>query len=233
MNEFDMLAAASAGYMAGIFSGGGRYWISGLFGCCGIGERASHVENDPPNNTPMLRKTTLPGAKEWLVICSPQQLQQLIQVQQWIHRWQTVVEPKDFEDRSFAQMHPIGAGNQAQPNRAAHRFLTRILDESLFPEMNMYRPFDEMHHNSHEASAEHRMAEAFVPYFLDRITDQTRMMDAQSVQYINLIVASYLTSELTPPPPVATSAEPATSTAAAADQNLSPPSLNQHPKMST
>lgn len=37
------------------------------------------------------------------------------------------------------------------------------------------------------------MAESFAPFFLDRLTDTTRLLNAQAVQYTNMIVAAYLT----------------------------------------
>lgn len=39
---------------------------------------------------------------------------------------------------ALRRWHPIG-GSVNGPARAAHRFLSRLIDESLFPEMNIYR----------------------------------------------------------------------------------------------
>ena len=79
-------------------------------------------------------------------------------------------------------------------NLKALCFLTRIIDESLFPEMNVYRPYDI--DSSREASSDRRLIEAFVPYYLDRIFDQTQLLDAQSVHYVSIVVAAYLSEKL-------------------------------------
>lgn len=101
-----------------------------------------------------------------------------------------------------------GVATNIPPSRAAHRFLSRLFDESLFPDMHFYRHngvsgsfFNLFKHfllkdNSREIGAERRVIDALVPYYLDRIFDQARLLDAHSIHYISLIIATYLTKEL-------------------------------------
>lgn len=45
-------------------------------------------------------------------------------------------------------------------------------------------------------SSERRLIEAVVPFFLDRCTDQVKMLDACSMHYASLIITAYLEKEL-------------------------------------
>lgn len=45
-------------------------------------------------------------------------------------------------------------------------------------------------------TSERRLIEAVVPFFLDRCTDQVKMLDACSMNYISLIIIGYLEKEL-------------------------------------
>jgi hypothetical protein len=45
----------------------------------------------------------------------------------------------------------------------------------------------------HEDAFTRRTVELFVPFLLDRLTDNTRLLQAHSVQYTNMVISSYLT----------------------------------------
>ncbi|CAD5226865.1 unnamed protein product [Bursaphelenchus xylophilus] len=65
-----------------------------------------------------------------------------------------------------------------------------------FTEGSHVRSFDT--DNARDAAMDRRSVESFVPYYLDRITDFTRLLNAQSVHYIEIIISSYLIENCKP-----------------------------------
>ncbi|KAI6200655.1 HECT-type E3 ubiquitin transferase [Aphelenchoides besseyi] len=70
-----------------------------------------------------------------------------------------------------------------------------------------------------------RIAELFVPFFMDRLSDTTRMLNAQSAQYINVVIAAHLnkvcklSDETNVEPETTNVAQPAPST----NESMRPP----------
>ncbi|KAI1715516.1 hypothetical protein DdX_07834 [Ditylenchus destructor] len=210
LNELELLAAASAGYVAGIFGGGGAHAAGGVpdnrFGpgrmlTTGfpIGLDANRDAVEPLTHHPMLRRphtTRLEAVNNILANANstangggPAGMPVLLGDQPnigeflnhdtamqriMIHRLANSRRAQGLRRQgALRRWYPIG-GTQHTTGRATHRLLSRIIDESFFPEINvnMYRPYDDGHSHSQETSAEQRLADAFVPYFLVIVLDE-------------------------------------------------------------